>query len=269
MNKFDDLALDNETIEAFCEHLSAKSRQPDTQKRYRTYLLELLDYLGEEKRISKDILLDWKEQLTEDYSSISTINVRISTINRFLNFVGRRDLQIERVKHKKSVESRDLSRNEYLRLLQAAKLRNKERLYLMIKVFATMGLPVGDIKNFTVETLNSGHLSDADMEQGYELFIPASLKKELNSYVKRNGIICGPVFCTRNGNPVDRTNISFEMRNLSREARVAPEKCNPRSLAKMYASTREEIDNQMAILAERAYVRILESEQRVCGWESV
>jgi len=268
MNKFDDLILNVEIIDEFCEHLAGQKRQPDTQKRYRTYLAEILEYLPEDKKLTKEALSDWKEQLTEEYSSTSTINVRISVVNRFLNFAGRRDLQIERVKHKKSVASRDLSRNEYLRLLQAAKLRNKERLYLMIKVFATMGLSVGDIKNFTVETLGSGYMSGTDKERGCELFIPAPLRKELNSYVRRMGVSSGPVFCTRNGNPIDRANISFEMRSLSREARVAPEKCNPRSLAKMYATTREEIDNEMAILAERTYIRILESEQTVYGWES-
>ena len=67
---------------------------------------------------------------------------------------------------------------------------------------------------------------------------------------------------------MDRSNILCEIKTLCNDARVSPEKCNLRNLTRLYLSTREEINREMAFLAERAYMRLLESEQTVYGWES-
>lgn len=267
MDKLEYLILNIEQIDAFCKLLEANNRRQETLKLYKKILLKFYEYLPEDKKITNERILAWKEHLREEYTSTNSINANISVINSFLNFSNRRDLQTQRIKHQKPLDSPQTTRSEYLRLLQAAKLNNKERLYLIIKVFATMGLSQGELKYVTAENLRSGYLTGCCKEDRFELFIPSSLKKELNDYARKNGIIQGPIFLTRNGTPVNRNNILAEMGKLSREARVAPEKCNPRSLAKMYVSTREEIDNQMAIAAEREYIRILESEQKVCGWD--
>lgn len=264
----DTLLVNHVNIEAYCNHLSQNGRKNDTAQRYRNYLMALLEFLPPDGALTKERLLEWREKLIMEYPSTSTINVNISAINRFLDYVGRRDMQVERVQHKKTIASRELGRNEYLRLLQAAKLKNNERLYLIIKVFASVGLSIGELNVFTVDTLHTGRLRDEANGQEREIFIPPSLKNELLSYILRKGITQGPIFCTKNGTVVDRSNILCEIKTLCNDARVSPEKCNLRNLTRLYLSTREEINREMALLAERAYMRLLESEQTVYGWES-
>ena len=54
---------------------------------------------------------------------------------------------------------------------------------------------------------------------------------------------------------------------VSSDARVEPEKANPRCLYKMYLSAREEIEANIKNLLEQAYEQMLEQEQVVIGWE--
>lgn len=66
---------------------------------------------------------------------------------------------------------------------------------------------------------------------------------------------------------MDRSNIGHSIKRVSRDARVAEEKVNPRCLWKMYQSTQEGIQANVAILIEQAYERMLEQEQLIVGWE--
>ena len=48
---------------------------------------------------------------------------------------------------------------------------------------------------------------------------------------------------------------------------MAEEKGNPRCLRKMYQTTRDGIERNVALLVERAQDRLLEEEQLTVGWE--
>ena len=52
----------------------------------------------------------------------------------------------------------ELTRNEYLRMLQTAKALKNERVYFLIKVFANVDLPVQQASKLTVEAAEEGKL---------------------------------------------------------------------------------------------------------------
>ena len=79
----------------------------------------------------------------------------------------------------------------------------------------------------------------------------------------------GPVFVTRSGKPLRRTQVTGEIQSLAGTARVAPEKCNPRCLRKLYLTTQAEIERSVQLLAEQAYERMLDTEQLAAGWEMI
>ena len=74
------------------------------------------------------------------------------------------------------------------------------------------------------------------------------------------------MFCTRYGKLMDRWNINTRIQSLSRDARVAPEKCNPRCLRKLCIATQENIRANLELLAEQTYDRLLENEALTVGW---
>lgn len=134
-----------------------------------------------------------------------------------------------------------------------------------MKVFALLGLPVGELPRLTVEQVQAGHvLVRGNGAQWYEA-IPRCLEQELRAYIRRCGLLSGPVFVTRNGKAMSRTQVTAEIQSLCRDARVDEAKGNPRCLRKLYLATRTDIERSVRLLAEQAYERVLDAEQLAAG----
>ena len=161
----------------------------------------------------------------------------------------------------------ELSRNEYLQLLRTAKAHGKERLYLLVKLFAATGITVQELPKVTVEAAEEGRLVCSHNHVKEIVRLPECLRKELLSFSRRRGCFSGPIFQTRAGGPMNRTHISTAIRRLCVEANVSEEKGNPRCLKRLYQNTRTGIENNVALLIDQAMERQLEQEQLVAGWE--
>ena len=158
----------------------------------------------------------------------------------------------------------ELTRTEYLRLLQTAWTLGRERIYLMVKVLALTGIRVGELPLLTAEAVETGWLSVS----GEQRPIPGCLRRELLDYIARNGIRSGPVFVSRNGRSLQRTQVTAEIQSLGRDARVEAAKCTPRGLQRLYRATQAEIENDIRLLTARSYEQMLNTEQLAVGWEN-
>lgn len=96
--------------------------------------------------------------------------------------------------------------------------------------------------------------------------MPACLQGELLDYARRQGLTAGPVFCSRNGKGMSRTQVTEEIQTLCHDARVEEEKGTPRCLRKLYLATRAEVERGVRLLAEQSYERMLDTEQLAAGW---
>ena len=122
------------------------------------------------------------------------------------------------------------------------------------------------VEGLTVEQVQAGHvLVRGNGAQWYEA-IPRCLERELRAYIRRRGLLSGPVFVTRNGKAMSRTQVTAEIQSLCRDARVDEAKGNPRCLRKLYLATRTDIERSVRLLAEQAYERVLDAEQLAAGW---
>ena len=193
-----------------------------------------------------------------------TVNNRVSSVNSFLGYLGLREYQDpEQLKLPEDEAQPELTRNEYLRLLSAARALGKERTYFIVKAFTVLGLPVQELPRLTAEAVDEGRVSCP----GRLILIPPSLRDELTGYIRREGIRSGPVFVTKNGRPLNRTAVTAYIQQLAADARVPPEKCNPRCLRKLHLATRESVEQSVSMLVDQALDRLLELEQARVGWE--
>ena len=133
------LTLTQDLINQFLEALREKGVREGTLKTYRHHLEQLYDYLPEDKQIEQDTLAQWREELMRGGYAVRSANISISTANSLLDFCDKRHLQ-GRVEKPEPYVRPELSRGEYLRLLQTAKIMRDERAYLLIKVFACTGM---------------------------------------------------------------------------------------------------------------------------------
>lgn len=157
----------------------------------------------------------------------------------------------------------ELTRGEYLRLLSTARQLGKERTYLIIKVFGSLGLNPQELSALTVEALEGDDLRIS----GEKVYLPRCLRDEMISYARNAGVSSGPIFLTGNGTEVCRKQIWYEIRSIGRRAGVPDEKANSRQLHRLYLATQDKLRADIDRMAARVYDRFLEKEQRTIGWE--
>lgn len=159
-----------------------------------------------------------------------------------------------------------LTREEYLRLLRAARDKGQERTYLLIKLFATTGIPVQCLDQVTAQLIRDGQGELRRHKMKIRFFCPEVLRQEFLNYMANHGIYEGPVFVTRRGNTLNRSNLFRNIQVLCKPAGVAAEKCNPRCLRELYRTTCIRIQRRVEKLSAQMYEELLEEEQKAIGW---
>lgn len=261
--------LSREQIEGYLDSLAAKGRVRGTIDGYRRGMKRLYQELPEDdKFIRRDTLRLWREKLMAEGYSSTAVNQFIVAANGYLEHMDAREFQVtDKLKVQKELQP-ELTRGEYLQLLSTARALGRERVYLLVKVFGNSDLPVHELENLTVEAARAGTLSIVYNYSKELIRFPESICRELLAYAERNGIRSGPIFLTREGVPMSRSNVTTGIRQLCVAARVPEEKGSPRCLRKLYQTTREGIERSIALLVEQAQNRLLEEEQLTVGWEN-
>ena len=169
----------------------------------------------------------------------------------FLEYVGMNDCKVKSFKQQRTTycaEEKELTKAEYLRLLETSK--KKEQLNLVLQTICGTGIRVSELKYFTVEALKHGEITVHCKNKTRTILVPGKLKKLLMEYAKKKKIQTGCIFITRNGKPLDRSNIWAQMKKLCREAKVNPSKVFPHNLRKLFARTFYGIEKDIAKLAD-------------------
>ena len=258
-----------EVIEEFVESLRQKNRGKSSLDTYRRSLAGLYAWLPEDKLLEKDTGVRWRRWMLEEKGfSHVTVNTQVSIMNTFLRYIGHRDWQVEEFV-RKPAEQPELSREEYLRLLSAARKLGRERSYLLIKTMGGAGVRVQEMSQVTAEAVFSGtvELDSHNKQRLRTLYIPEPLRRELMGYMQRHHIKSGPVFLTRDGKPLSRSMIHHYVSAISQDAKVDSEKANPRCLWKMYQSIQEGIRVDIDRLVRQTYEQMVENEQVSIGWD--
>ena len=256
------IALTEQHISDFLRHLTDKGCQISSVKKYRRDLARFYDMLPEGKEIHRGTVSAWRAALVDQGYAPRTVNANVAEVNGLLDFLGHRECQLSGQLDVGADCQPELTRSEYLRLLSAARALDRERTYLLVKLFATTGIGVQDVPLLTVEAVRDGSVPQAHVR------IPAPLRAELLDYCGRMGLTSGPVFVTRTGRTLCRTAIFDTIRRLSRDACVPEEKCSPRCLHRLWLSTQENLAQQVRSLVEQLYEHMLEQEQCAIGWKS-
>ena len=258
--------MTHEDIEGYMVFLRAKGRTAAEQQ-YRAILRQLYNDLPEDKCIRKGTLTRWVELLKEKGYAANTINSYAIVANGFLDYIGHREFQLSELPKQEDNPQPELTRNEYLQLLQTAKRLDKEREYLLVKLFASCDLPVQQLGKVTVEAARAGSLTVESSGTRSTLHLPGCLCRELLAYAERQYIGVGPIFLSIQNRPMCRASIVQSIVRLSEEAGVPGGKGNPACLRRLYRSTRSAVEASFAVLVEQAIERQMEQEDIMTGWE--
>lgn len=229
------------------------------------------EHMGQ-RAVDKEAVICYKQRLVEGYAPAS-VNSMLAALNRFFKEMGWLDCVVKTVKIQRQAfrsRERELSKEEYYRLLEAAKQRGDSRLYLLMQTICASGIRVSELRFITVEALKSGRAMVSLKGKTRQVLLPRALIKELKHYAKERNIQRGSIFITRTGNPMDRSNILHEMKALCEAAKVDRKKVFPHNLRHLFACLFYKASKDLSRLADllgHSSVDTTRIYTCVSGWE--
>lgn len=234
----------------FKEYLVQEEKSNITIEKYMRDVKRFLNF-AEKKVITKELAIDYKRFLQESGYTVRSINSMLASLNCYLGFLGFADCKVKSIKTQRqiySAEEKELTKEEYMRLVQAAK--KQPRLYYIIQTICGTGIRVSELAYFTVEAVQKGEVTVYCKNKTRMILLPGKLRKALIKFAQKNEIKNGIIFRTRNGNPINRSNIWSEMKRLCKTAGVNAAKVFPHNLRKLFARTFYRIEKDIAKLAD-------------------
>lgn len=239
-------------IKEFQNHLICQERSAGTIAKYVHDLHEFSAYLSAEKSVSKETVIAYKGTLSGRYAT-STVNSMLAALNGFFIFCGRCDLTVKPLKRQRQIfgrEERELSKPEYLRLLDAAQSQGNRRLFLIMQTICGTGIRVSELQYITAEAVKCGRAEVRGKGKLRVILLHQKLCRRLSEYLRQTGTRSGAVFVTKSGKPVDRSNIWHDMKALCQSAGVDSQKVFPHNLRHLFARTFYSLDKDLAKLAD-------------------
>ena len=244
--------LTEKQITAYAQFLRQEERADATVEKYSRDILAFAGWL-EKRPVTKATVTQWKERLLEDNCSPATINAKLSAVNGLLRFLGWEECKVRFVKIQKRAfrdASRDLSRDEYLRLLDAARKLGKKQLGLLLETICATGIRVSELKYITVEAASVGRTDISLKGKVRTILLPSKLCRKLLKHAKKEKIVSGEIFLSENGTSLSRIQIWREMKRICKAADVEPSKVFPHNLRHLFATTFYRVTRDIVKLAD-------------------
>lgn len=244
--------LTNKKIDKFRKFLLESEKSDNTLGKYVRDVKAFADY-AQNKAITKETVIGYKKNLIDRGYAARSINSMLASINSLFSFLGWHELRVKSLKVQQQIfcsKEKELTRAEYERLCRAAEKRRNERLCLILQTICSTGIRVSELQFITAEAIRKGEAVVSLKGKTRCVFIVRTLQKKLLRYISKQKINSGPIFITRTGKPIDRTNIWREMKALCAEADVNVQKVFPHNLRHLFARVFYGVEKDIAKLAD-------------------
>ena len=244
--------LTEKRIEDFLAYLKSEEKSKNTIAKYLRDVRAFAEYLSGAE-ITKETVIAYKNKLLSENYAVRSMNSMLASLNSLFSFLGWSDCKVKSIKLQRQIycpEEKELTKAEYMRLVNTAKQKGNERLSLILQTICGTGIRVSELQYITVEAVKNGEAIVSLKGKTRSVFIVKELKKKLLRYAAEQGIKSGMVFVTRTGKPISRTNIWREMKGLCEEAGVNPQKVFPHNLRHLFARVFYGIEKDIAKLAD-------------------
>ena len=223
--------LDSFIEDQYCKELSKK-----TLHKYKADIQAFLDWLPDDIEITKKLMIDYKNHLKEKTNKSTSINRYITAIDKFVYWLGRKDLALEKVKSQIEYELDNvIDLTDYKRLLKQARKAGRKDTELIMRVLAGTGIRIEELKYFTVENL-APYIEVTNKGKTRSVPIRRELLHDLRTYCKENKIRSGTLFPGRiPGQQLTNSAIWKRFKKIAGAAKVKKEKVYPHSFRHFFA----------------------------------
>lgn len=245
--------ITKELLENYKIYLYEQEKSKATIQKYMCDIGKLVEFLGE-RQLNKLLVIEYKDYLrNEKEYKTTSINSFLVAVNRFFEFAGWYELRVKTFKVQKEtfmLESRELSKEEYKKLVRTAMQQKKSKIGMIVQTICVTGIRVGELSAITVSAVKKGIATIYNKGKERQILIPRDLQVRLLQYIRKQKIRGGLVFRTSKGNEVDRTWVWREMKKLCEKAGVDKEKVFPHNLRHLFARTFYTLYKDIAKLAD-------------------
>ena len=243
--------ITQDLIENFENYLINEEKASATLEKYIRDIKAFFEWISGTE-IDKRKVLDYKEYLIGKFAPTS-VNSVLSSLNSFFEFNNWYELKVKMLKIQKQIfaqNDKELSKTEYERLLDAAKAKSNQRLYLLMQTICSSGIRVSELQYVTVEAIKLRKATINCKGKMRIVILPKELCRMLMEYAKNQKITSGSVFVTKTGKPLDRSTIWKMMKALCESAKVSKYKVFPHNLRHLFARTFYTLQKDIVRLAD-------------------
>lgn len=243
--------MTKQKIKEFKTYLMEEEKAAATVEKYLRDINAFFGRNGNQEPTKQEVLA-YKQELMEQYAPAS-VNSILSSLNAFFSFCRWHHLKVKVLKIPKKIfesQEKELTKEEYHRLLQAAKERRNLKLYYLMQTICSSGIRVSELRFITVEAIRKEQATIQCKGRMRVVMLPRELCKILRVYIKEEKIMEGSVFVTRSGKPLDRSAIWKMMKELCEAAAVPREKVFPHNLRHLFARTYYSVQKDIVRLAD-------------------
>ena len=231
------LQLTEREFDQFEDYLRHDEREESTIEAYLRSLTRFAEW-ADGRSVTKELAMEWKTALSESGYRPISVNAMLAAVNKFFTCMGREDCKVKYLKLQRQMfrkSEKDLSKEEYQRLVQAAHEKGDLRMELILETICATGIRVGELKYITVEAIRAGVAEIALKGKIRTILLPRRLCRKLHKYAKQQKIASGKIFLTQDGLPVSRQSIWTRMKALCEAAGVERSKVFPHNLRSLFA----------------------------------
>jgi len=229
--------ISEKTLTAYAAYLSSEEYSKATVQKYLHSIKSLSSWLGD-RELTRETASQWKsELLRRGYAPVS-VNTALSALNSLLGFLGEKECAVKYVKVQRKLfrdKGRELTREEYEKLVETAREQGKTRLALLLETICSAGIRVSEVRYITVEAAEQGKAEISLKGKVRTILLPGKLCRKLRKYAGKQKIASGEIFLTGSGKSISRTQIWAEMKALCKKAGVEPGKVFPHNLRHLFA----------------------------------
>ena len=239
-------------LENFVQNLRTSERSAGTIEKYVRDVRKFAAWL-EGEAVSRERAAAWRDSLLERGYAPVTVNSMVAAVNRFFAALGWEEYKVKALKIQRRLfrdSGKELSREEYERLVSAAHTQGRERLALLLETTGSTGIRVSEVKYITVEAAWAGRAEISLKGKLRVILLPGKLCRKLKKYARQQKTASGEIFLTRSGKSLSRRQIWAEMKGLCQKAGVAPSKVFPHNLRHLFARTFYRVCRDVAKLAD-------------------
>ena len=244
--------IDEGQCRAFVRQLRREERSAATIRKYLREIRAFAAFWGS-RPVDSSAAARWRDALQAQGLAASTINGKLTALDRFFCFLGWEDCRVKHLKLQRRLfrdDSRELTKEEYQRLIAAAQRSGKERLPLLMESICGTGIRVSEVRYITVEAANRGKAEISLKGKIRTILLPQKLCRKLQKYAKKQKIASGEIFLSKGGKSLSRKQIWAEMKSVCKEAKVEPSKVFPHNLRHLFAQTFYRVCRDVAKLAD-------------------